>query len=173
MKLFLTVGMLCGVICAGAQNTPPHAASDRTFTFDDQVWSDAIRIPECNKTDFTNGPDTPPDCRSYTDSTEFYYYNWSYLIANHAELCPPPWRMPSHRDWEKLSVMTTWRELAHLWGYGGYALGSRVFHVTSNAFYWSTSESKSCISYEMYTNSGALCMRDDRFYGLQVRCVKN
>jgi hypothetical protein len=35
-----------------AQTTPRYAASTQTWTFGEQIWSDAIHIPECNKTDF-------------------------------------------------------------------------------------------------------------------------
>jgi hypothetical protein len=36
-------------VCGYTQNTPPHAASAKTWTVGEQTWSDVIHMPECNK----------------------------------------------------------------------------------------------------------------------------
>jgi hypothetical protein len=84
--------------CHAQVETPPHAASTRTWTFGGLVWSDAIQIPACNKTDFKDS-NTSPDCRSYAGGSEtWYYYNWAYVKKNQNTLCPAPWRVPSEGD---------------------------------------------------------------------------
>ncbi|MDR2358676.1 MAG: fibrobacter succinogenes major paralogous domain-containing protein [Prevotellaceae bacterium] len=104
MKTLLTILMLCGVCCGYAQNTPPHAASTETWTVGKQTWSDAIHMPECNKETFELSL-TAPQCRSYTTllDMKYYYYNWPYVKASAAKLCPSPWRVPSYDDFKKLS----------------------------------------------------------------------
>jgi hypothetical protein len=67
MKKLITLIMLCGLVSAYAQNTPPHAASTATWVIGDQTWSDAIHIPACDKKDFKES-ETAPRCRSYTSA---------------------------------------------------------------------------------------------------------
>jgi hypothetical protein len=70
--------------------TPPYAASTLIWTFGEQQWSDAIRIPACNKTSSFTDSYTEPQCRSYTSGTNtWYYYNWPYVVANPSTMCPP------------------------------------------------------------------------------------
>jgi hypothetical protein len=50
MKTIFVLIMLCG-ICYGYAQTPPYAASTKTWQFGEQLWSDAIHEPLCNKED--------------------------------------------------------------------------------------------------------------------------
>ena len=95
MKTIVTIIMLCGVLGGYAQTTPPYAASTKTWTFGEQTWSDAIHIPECNKSSFTERY-YETQCRSYTQGANtWYYYNWLYVNKHAARLCHSPWRVPS------------------------------------------------------------------------------
>jgi hypothetical protein len=154
--------------------TPTYAASTRTWVFGNQTWSDAIRIPECNKTSFTNSS-TDPHCVSFTENNNtWYYYNWSYVVANAATLCPSPWRAPEWEDFSVLYDNTTATELGVEWGYGGYASSTIVVSRNTHAYYWNTTDLVSIFAYCMqYTGSNLYvddaAMKDQ---GMQVRCVK-
>jgi hypothetical protein len=96
--------MLCGVCCGYDQNTPPHAASAETWTVGDQTWSDAIHMPKCKEGTFKR-KSSKPQCCSYTiEGKKYYYYNWPYVKANAAKLCPSPWRVPTTDDFRKLTA---------------------------------------------------------------------
>jgi TolB-like protein len=156
-------------------SVPPHAASARTWTFGNQMWSDAIQIPACNKTSFTDSY-TDPHCRSYTEeSNTWYYYNWAYVNTNAATLCPAPWRVPTKAGFDALGAVTTAAELHAAWGYGGYAYGSIVYYVSKDGAYWSSWETSSGanFAYSLHYNRSHLARNGEYgHYGFQVRCVK-
>jgi hypothetical protein len=153
--------------------TPPHAASTQTWTFGDQVWSDAIRIPECNKASFSNSEYTP-ECRSYTSGSEtWYYYNWAYVDANKHTLCPSPWRVPSENDYQILVLNTTLNTLINAWALSGYASGSSADNVGESAYYWSSTEDGTTFAYDLYCDSGYLYVSNTgKDNGFRVRCVR-
>jgi hypothetical protein len=155
-----------------AQTTPPFAASTKIWIFGDQTWSDAIQIPECNKESFTNSL-TAPHCRSYTDGANtWYYYNWSYVIANETYLCPSPWRLPSRDAFRTLVSNTDYLTLLSAWGYGGRAYSSAI-RDQSGAFYWSSSERISDYAWGMNPRRNYPVRGDHyKYQGFQVRCVK-
>ncbi|MDR3132853.1 MAG: fibrobacter succinogenes major paralogous domain-containing protein [Prevotellaceae bacterium] len=172
MKKILTILMLCGFVYGYAQNTPPHAASTKTWTFGEQTWSDAIHIPECNKEEFTKST-IDPQCRSYTkDGKTWYYYNWAYVQKNQSKMCPPPWRVPTKSDSETLASNTTLSALSSVWGYGGYADGSSIVNENLYADYWSSTENGSSAYYLGYYSGGLLVYSFDKYNGFQVRCVR-
>lgn len=190
MKRLLTILMLCGVYSGYAQETPPHAASAKTWTVGEQVWSDAIHIPECNKETFEES-DTAPQCRSYThEGKTYYYYNWPYVHANAALLCPSPWRAPAEEDFITLAKAFGIEGKFHdsgasyvasnyvqAWGgaYGGYATSTSVSNTGSDASYWSSTKfflnDALCLTFRL---NGAIFSIgiDFQKYGMQVRCVK-
>jgi hypothetical protein len=175
--------------CNAQVKPPPHAASTKTWTFGSKTWSDAIRIPACDKASFTDSEDTP-DCRSYAIGGETgYYYNWAYVDAKKRSMCPVPWRVPSADDagfWRKDML----REMGILWAGTGY-ISQRVFIArTGWGFYWTDIDSKHpALSFYMYDrndtktyrkqavalmhtdglNNAAVWRKSD---GLQVRCVR-
>ncbi|MDR0738055.1 MAG: fibrobacter succinogenes major paralogous domain-containing protein [Prevotellaceae bacterium] len=170
-------------------DAPPRAASSKAWVFGEQTWSDAIRIPECNEKTFENS-DTEPQCRSYTeDSNTWYYYNWPYVDANAATLCPTPWRVPTRSDFEALILSSSAAILCTEWGYGGYTTGSTVSSMTgvsTHASYWSSemplkfdqdSEKQipdpKDVAYLLNYHSGYCGVPYDvRRAGLLIRCVK-
>jgi hypothetical protein len=165
------------------KNTPPHAASTQTWTFGDQTWSDAIQMPECNKTSFRIIPYTydKPDCRSYTaDGKTWYYYNWAYVIKNRVKLCPSPWQTPVRQDFSILyDYDATATTLTNEWGLGGGVFeGSYVSDVSYSGGYWSTSVEEGgsntygAFSFDYYAHGDVYVMFKPKNHGLQVRCVK-
>ncbi|MDR3351122.1 MAG: hypothetical protein LBN98_05735 [Prevotellaceae bacterium] len=152
---------------------PAHAASAKTWKFGDQTWSDVIQIPDCNKSSFTKS-NTEPQCRSYTEGGRtYYYYNWAYVHAHAANLCPSPWRVPSKTDFEDLKWAATGNDLAAAWGYGGLANGSSLDFVSSNGYYWSATAYSSNSAYCLQYNRRALGVYYfSKNIGFQVRCVQ-
>jgi hypothetical protein len=153
--------------------TPPHAASTQTWTFGDHIWSDVIRMPECDKADFTESYETP-DCRSYTSGTAtMYYYNWAYVDARKNTLCPAPWRFPSKNDFSALIAVTSRNALIEAWGLPGLAIGSSIGNVGENALYWASTEVGSTGGYYLgYTRDHLNMYGGDRDLGYPVRCVR-
>jgi hypothetical protein len=159
---------------------PPHAASTQTWTFGTSQleWSDAILIPECNKDDFSNS-DTEPRCRSYTQEgnpNTWYYYNWPYVDANAAILCPTPWRVPTWDDFYTLLGAGYLTELIAEWELSGFAKGGSIDEVGNNGYYWSSTKEQSAPTYanvlifNQYSASPYLAR--PMYFGHRVRCVK-
>jgi uncharacterized protein (TIGR02145 family) len=178
MKKKFTLILVAAAVCSGyAQKTPPHAASTRTWTFDALTWSDAIHFRKCNKKTFKES-NTEPQCRSYISrNNTWYYYNWPYVMANAARLCPYPWRVPGVRDFNSLLINTTHATLVSQWGYGGDATdatGDATEAGCPNANYWSSTEHDDENAYYLeYNCSNAYAQNvNDKNYGFQVRCVK-
>ena len=158
-----------------AASTPPFAASTQQWTFGEQTWSDAIHIPECNKSDFEDGY-IAPHCRSYSEgSNTWYYYNWPYVHAHAAALCPSPWRVPSRSDILALIQLTSHSILGAQWGYGGFTatLGA-VWGADESAHYWTSTEYSAMQAYLLaYSiNDPITCGKAEKLYAKQVRCVK-
>jgi hypothetical protein len=160
----------------GDRNTPPFAASAKTWAFSNQTWSDAIHIPKCNKETF-EGSYPAPACRSYTEGQKtWYYYNWPYVNENKTMLCPSPWRVPSKADIETLASNTNETALADAWGYGGDAAGSRIVDVDSWAIYWTFTRDigqyPNALVYTIHNTDLSGHGRAPANTGSQVRCVK-
>jgi hypothetical protein len=183
-----TAGALTQQVSVTQEAAVFYAASTQTWTFGQQIWSDAIHIPDCNKTTFPDSY-TEPSCRSYKSGANTrYYYNWPYVVANASTLCPSPWRVPSHDDHVILADNTTDSELIREWGFGGLAYRSEsnnyMIAVNTNALFWSSTENEDehSIGVDYFEFSYALGYSSDwpdidtsdtnKHYGLQMRCVK-
>ncbi|MDR3184429.1 MAG: fibrobacter succinogenes major paralogous domain-containing protein [Prevotellaceae bacterium] len=157
--------------------TPPSAASTQTWTFGTSTltWSDAIHIPDCNRESFENSYDEP-QCRSYAyEGKTYYYYNWPYVDANKATLCPEPWRVPALDDFKDLVRHTAPPTLQNEWGYGGYASSSASSCSAAAANYWSCTPYDNYNAYCLwYHTNGAVDPRNatGTDLGFQIRCVK-
>jgi uncharacterized protein (TIGR02145 family) len=174
---------------------PPHAASAKVWIVGNQIWSDAIQIPECNKEDFGfyNKEDSPPDCRSCNDENgnTYYYYNWPYVDLNAAELCPSPWRVPTQEDFVALDKALGGNgeprtdeypslirdQYIQRWGgkYSGFAVGAIGVFDMETAHYWSSVLINHTYSFAMsIEQSGSVLPRKpaSRNGGYQVRCVR-
>ena len=195
MKTIVTIIMLCGVLGGYAQTTPRYAASTRTWTVGHLIWSDAIRIPECNKSSFADSY-TDPQCRSYTqDGNTRYYYNWPYVNKHAATLCPAPWYVPNYYTFcmtlKMLLGITDCSEdaaaspaaadvLTQSWGgeFCGEAWGDDVLELGSFGSYWS-SDQDDALEVSAW---GFTVARGGGFYpvtlqsshvGCAIRCVLN
>jgi uncharacterized protein (TIGR02145 family) len=165
---------------AALPGTPPQAASTRTWTFGEQTWSDAIRIPECNNPDFTQDWSNP-QCSSHSeDGNTWFYYNWIYVNANKETMCPDPWRVPTQEDFTSLvdDAQVSAADLGEAWGFGGYEEGSdSPSHTTTVGQYWSLTDENGWASYVLVYASvsdyiDGTWSSVNQNSGLQVRCVK-
>jgi hypothetical protein len=181
-----TAGALTQQVSVTQEAAAFYAASTRTWVYGDQTWSDAIQIPDCDKTSFLNSY-TEPSCRNYTSGENtWYYYNWPYVAQHAASLCPSPWRVPTHADHITLANNTTDSELINAWGYGGlvFVFNGSVSYTTRNGLFWSSTENEieTTVGLDYYEYSYALGYSSswsgidtsdtNKHYGIQVRCVK-
>jgi uncharacterized protein (TIGR02145 family) len=185
-------GTLTRTVAVKQYSTPPYAASTQTWTVGNQMWSDAIHVPDCNKSSFTTS-NTEPHCRSYTSGTNtWYYYNWAYVNSRAALLCPSPWRAPTAEDFctldkslsgasscpsRTMSAQQVNATYVLAWGgsYGGYYNSSGTLrNQDTYAYYWSSRALDSSYAYGLEYVSSYVFPQGTYFkpYGFQVRCVK-
>jgi hypothetical protein len=155
-------------------DTPTYAASTKTWKFGEQIWSDAIQIPECNKSFFAESR-TEPQCRSYSyEGKTYYYYNWSYVIAHDYAMCPPPWRVPTLQDASALEgIIFDPAELVE-WQLGGYAHATGIGWAGRQTSYWTTTK------LPQFNTAATVHANYDEIYsgqleletGVPVRCVR-
>jgi hypothetical protein len=168
-----------GVSAPPSSDTPPHAVSAQTWTFEgsDLVWSDRIQMAGCDDGRLTTD-NTIADCRNNT------YYNWPYVNSNKNELCPSPWRVPTKDDLDALTgVVTSAVTFVNAWGGGGfydYASEGGSPLSESGGFFWSATEhsSNSNNAYHYYYTTAwgddfIAVQSTSKLYGMPVRCVKS
>jgi hypothetical protein len=122
--------------------------------------------------------DPDPFCLSHAHGENiFYYYNWTYVDANKAKMCPSPWRVPARSDFNTLVGNTTYAALSSAWGFGGTTNGG-MFSINEDvgAFYWSTTRYDDSAVYYLHYHSYWRDLEVDNDtiwdnYGYQVRCV--
>jgi hypothetical protein len=153
--------------------TPPHAASTLTWTYGNQVWSDAIQMPACNKSKFKSS-NTSPDCHSYVSGTStWYYYNWSYVEAHKSALCPAPWRVPTEIDLWILGSSTIPNALKNAWGQAGYSDWGYMMSVGVGLYHWSSTKDGAKKAWNLACYDGSVYVRSrSKELGFQVRCVR-
>ena len=186
IKLFLMIAVaaIAFAVCSiflfneGSESTttdpPPYAASNKIWTFGDQVWSDAIRMPECDKQNFPKGGSFQESCRSYTaDGHTWFYYDWHNVRVNAAKMCPSPWRVPTSSDFDLLVKSATGAELVDRWGLGGMAGPEGIAKVSELATYWTISADNAHLAvFFAYTREDRGLEYFTTAAGFQVRCVK-
>ena len=149
--------------------------SNKTWSFGDQTWSAPVMAGYCDKTTFDGGMEKgyKADCRNHTEKKYGHLFSWC-MIANYAtQLCPSPWRVPTKKDFNKLDGHTTGNKLSKQWSYGGYARGSSVREESTEANYWSFTESNTSNAYYLNYNRAYLYVNPSlKSNGFQVRCVK-
>jgi hypothetical protein len=173
-----SVNRTVAVAQAAKPATPPqYAASTQTWTFGSStlVWSDAIRIPECDKNSFTDSW-YEPHCRSYTyNNKKWYYYNWSYVNQNAEQLCPTPWRVPTAADFVNLLSSDATMQINVLWDRAGYYTCEYGWTQLGNyGLLWSQTLYETWGRYLLYTNTtyGNSVQYGGNQCGQQVRCVR-
>jgi uncharacterized protein (TIGR02145 family) len=162
----------------------PPGAGTNTHTCGSQIWSEQVRIADCNKSSYTNST-TVPHCRSYTyNSIVYYYYNWAYVDTYGATMCPGPWRVPSVTDFENLvSCLGTsptngiYYPESSTWGgaLSGYAGASIMNDMGINGSYWSATGNGVGNAYSMvFTTSYATVLGiGGKEFGHSLRCVRD
>jgi uncharacterized protein (TIGR02145 family) len=172
---------------------PFYAASTRTWTVGNQIWSDVIQMPECNKEEYPIDPYTP-HCRKYTDrmGTD-YFYNWSYANFNGPALCPSPWRVPSNTDFMNLDMALggsganrtddspAWvdEQYINVWGgtyIGGIQSSGSSLNRETAGYYWSSIGNSSVTAYGLaFAINGLVYPQVTQFKqeGMAIRCVKD
>jgi uncharacterized protein (TIGR02145 family) len=181
-----SVGTL--TVNAVATTTPPYAASTKTWTVGNQIWSDVINVPECDHDAFTNST-TDPYCRSYSiDGIKWYYYNWVYVNKNLKTLCPAQWRVPTTDDFtvldkalggsgqDRSNVPLTWITAHYLREWGSELNGwvNGIMQGVGDALvYWSDEVSSTGRYLCVYTDGRIyLAYAASKVHGFNVRCVK-
>jgi hypothetical protein len=183
-------GQLIGTPFNDNVNAPQYAASTKTWRVGSQVWSDAIRIPACNKEAFTSSTATT-QCRSYTSGTStWYYYNWVYVDENQNTLCPSPWHVPSREEVVTLNVQlggtganisgsgaaALVNNYITLWGaeFSGWCRPGGIGQTGGESWLWAidllTASSAAC--YTVYTTSVSPILSYSIDLGFIVRCVR-
>jgi hypothetical protein len=172
MKKVFTLMVAAAIMFAGyAQNTPRYAASTRTWTFGNQTWSDAIRIPACDKSDSESSL-SDPQCRSHTEGANtWFYYNWAYVEANQSTLCPSPWRVPTQSQIEALAGTTNIYSWIHEWDKAGFAYSGGMHEVGSIGSIWSSKSGYRSTAFFSYEDEWASAKYGRVDHGRQVRCV--
>jgi hypothetical protein len=160
-----------------SDDAPPHAASDKVWVTGTQEWSDAIHIPECDKTSFPDS-ETNPQCRSYSaEGNKWFYYNWPYVEQRAQQLCPSPWHVPAKEDFDKLITTTSLTALNTMWGYSGIAYSSRIDLIDDGYYAWSATSAQLeygrgenyCFA---FTADTVAVTRIYGMLGMTVRCVR-
>jgi hypothetical protein len=174
-NIAFSVLLIVAAMSAGYAQTPRYAATTKTWFFGNQTWSDAIQVPECNKSSFAES-DTEPQCRSYADpksGKSYYYYNWPYVNGNGDKLCPKPWRVPGLSTLVKSARNISKDAAKEFWGYGGLADGGSMQYVSTCFFYWSSAwdERNPELAYCCDDGTFAPVRTLEKALGFQVRCV--
>jgi hypothetical protein len=120
--------------CHAQVKTPPHAASTKTWTFGEYIWSDAIQMPRCDHVRVGG-------CRIYKyGNSTWYYYRMHYVWNQRDAMCPEPWRLPNSCDAVALTGASepTMQTLINEWGLPGVSW-ARTNHMQSVGYiaYWS------------------------------------
>jgi uncharacterized protein (TIGR02145 family) len=157
-------------------DAPPAAATARTWIFGKSklVWGDRIVAlpPNCTQTDVIETNNMATEYKVYNGR---HYYTWQCAANSQTVFCPSPWRMPTKEDFEDLKANVNFSVLHSDWGYGGFAIAGVISNVNVSAYYWSSSVSGDyvqCLSYDSH-NQINLQSTNRKYYGNQVRCVKN
>jgi hypothetical protein len=181
MKTFLTILMFCGTCCLFAQtSTPPYAVSGRIWPIGNQLWSDHINAPDCDKTSFDGGTELQPkaDCRK--NPAYYYLYSWLYVYQNQNRLCPAPWRVPTREDFAELHTVMhrDTVDCVVVWGgaLGGNTYEGKMLMIGSIGYYWTAEESDLSHAYNLFFSKGGghiLQSHDRKTFGFQIRCVQS
>ena len=108
----------CGTAALTFTLGTPYFKTDRTWRVGNQIWSDVVLAPGCNKITY-NG--TVTDCRvtgasaspagrpttrrtsGYNDGYHGDVFTWCLVQRFQTTLCPSPWRVPSAQDFVTLT----------------------------------------------------------------------
>lgn len=152
--------------------TPPYASTTQTWALGQLLWSDVIRISDCNN--YNGGASLPTadiaHCVFYYDTRDYsswIFYNGFYVQNYADDLCPNPWRVPTLNDLAMLCDIypeaPTDKNLRDHW---------RDYPPTFGISFWSSTKSWTNFAYGY--NHGQWPCPDEwslRSYAL-VKCVR-
>jgi hypothetical protein len=182
-SLPLAVLLIALAIATGCKiETPPYAASTQTWTFGEQIWSDAIQCPECDKKETYGESDTLPKCHSDSAAVigTYYSYNMPYVVANQTKMCPDPWRIPSGSDLYYLYI--TYRGVRTFDYYNWITRGGSEYtrpsapydSVFVNGAYWTTlGQHIDILGFWNAEEPWVMFPFSLTDFSLQVRCVRD
>jgi len=158
-----------------------------------QVWSDAVTATACQKTTFNGGcwetRSFNADCRS-NPGRRGDLFSGCAVVRFARQLCPPPWRVPTVRDFLNLDIAMggtgdsrtdidfVTSNYVGRWGgaFGGWALSEgRLFGQGSWGYYWSLSESVATDARSLaFATRGSIYPQGwkHEFAGLTLRCIR-
>jgi hypothetical protein len=140
-----------------------------------QLWSAALRedVPSCFSTVSLSTSDIPP--AQYVPDVDRYYYNWTCVKDAAAELCPYPWRVPTHSDFTILAGCASPQTLAWDWGAHGIWDGSQPYERGDYGRFWSQDAVDEATAYHLFNRYDRDIANADATkgirYGMPVRCV--
>ena len=167
-------------------------ATAQTWTISGQVWSDVVEIVGA-KNNYEGGNSTDGykiDFRANKLGYKGSLFSWR-AVAETANLCPPPWRVPIQQDFVNLDIAmcggdggsrTNPSDLSiylDTWGgaFGGYCSSDGTLRSQGSwANYWSATEyNATSARYLYFGTSGSIYPQNwyFKYYGLTLRCVRN
>jgi hypothetical protein len=154
----------------------PTGAGTFVWSCGSQTWSGLLSNPVagCSSESSLSTSNPPPAQYKNNGATYGYYYNWTCVNNTASTLCLSPWRVPTQADYNTLVSCTNYSTLISAWGIPGHAYGSSVYDGGVYADYWSSTEDGSTRAYSLRYSSGSLAVSyANRYYGFQVRCVRD
>jgi uncharacterized protein (TIGR02145 family) len=181
-------------------------ASDREWRIEGngitQIWSDAVQATACNKQTiggsyvnrFIGGSYYFTDCRS-NPNFPGDLFTWCAVARFADSLCPPPWRVPTTKDFCELDKILFKRRSCNthvvtperlketyidIWGgalSGATGAASALYFENIKAYYWSISEFERSyafhLNYDVYGNVQSQCVMNTKSLGFSLRCVRD
>jgi hypothetical protein len=166
-----TLSLVVTVSQAAYVPPPPHA-SNRTWTFGSQIWSDEIHTSprDCAHTNKFSSSDGSRQYKHYGGHT---YYSWYCAYDYRAQFCPSPWRIPNRSDLDKLIQNTTPQQLTDAWGLSGNARYEYIDYMGTRTRLWSLTWSEGYYHYALdFDAASSRIYSEANFLGLTVRCVR-
>jgi uncharacterized protein (TIGR02145 family) len=157
--------------------------SNRTWKVGRQTWSAPVTATYCNKTAYDGGRTGAyeSDCRKNQQASDGHLFSWCMVAQYAAQLCPSPWRVPTHEDHcllvngSPLSCQYKDRTLNGSYGYNytGYANAGSC-DTNSSGDYWSSTEYSGDYAYGLFFNSSYTTPQRINYksYGFALRCVR-
>jgi uncharacterized protein (TIGR02145 family) len=172
----------------GFASTVTHVVSG---AYGSQTWSAPVVATYCDKVSYNGGEANgyKADCRRNPDNPSGHYFSWCMMSQYGEQLCPSPWRTPNQSDFCTLDknlrnsyeCQSNYLIALYVNNWGATGNDSYMNYETSHSWlvcnYWSSTSSDPRYAYLLHGDlaSGYVVMTtfNHKFYGYQVRCVKD
>jgi uncharacterized protein (TIGR02145 family) len=159
-------------------------ANSTTYTRNGITLSAPVTVTTCQKETYAGGSSGAykADCRT-NPSYAGDLFSWCMVVQHAVQLCPTPWRVPTHNDFckyagfadECTSETSSIYDGIDGWLLGGYSSnGGKLYFDGLYGYYWSSTE----YSAELSTNANVYGDRFlpiyhfEKYYGFSLRCVR-